>query len=58
MKAQLSIEVLIGMALTLLVALTLLSYFSGSRSLISDTQRALSSISGAVSSYPARLAAG
>ncbi len=58
MKLQLSAEILIGMALTLLVALTLLSYFSSLRGAITVTRNALANVANSVSSYPARLLAG
>jgi hypothetical protein len=58
MKLQLSAEILIGMAVTLLVVLALLGYFANIRGAIVGTWAALSAVANAVSSYPARLPAG
>ncbi|MDE1873534.1 MAG: hypothetical protein KGI04_00215 [Candidatus Micrarchaeota archaeon] len=55
MIAQLSVEVLVSMAVALLVAAVLLHYFSTAHRLIAYTQAALSSVANASVSYPSRL---
>jgi hypothetical protein len=44
MEAQLSLEILIGMAVSLLVAVALAGYLSGAAQLIDGTRGALSAI--------------
>lgn len=58
MRLQLSIEVLLGMALTLLVVLVLLGLFPGLHSNMISAESALARIANASSSYPARLLPG
>ncbi len=58
MRLQLSIEILVGMLIALLVALTVTGYLLGARSLIIGARSSLSALANLTGSYPSRLLAG
>lgn len=55
MKAQLSLEILISMLLSLLIVLLLLQSFRSAHALISKTEHILAGIAGSAGAYPSRL---
>ena len=56
MRAQISLEILVGMLLTLLVLLSLLHTFASARTMLADTYRELSQIAGQIGAYLSRMA--
>jgi uncharacterized protein (UPF0333 family) len=56
-RAQISLEIMISMLVSLAIVLVVLGYFVGARELILRTQVALAGIAGAAGSYQASLLA-